>query len=701
MIVEIDGQQYDVPDDVTDDELNQLFPAPAAAAPAAPAAPAQPEGWSDWAARQGRGVTESLNRMGTRALTGPVDLPLAIGDALRNYFAGKIPGVTPSQGHNIGNAWLDATNTPRQAATAPGRFVEGMGTAALSGGMSGSSGFLGNVVRLAGMEATGEAGQAVGQRFGGDIGGIAGALLAPGALPVLARGAQYAGMQAVAPTLRRNENAPLNSQQIYDAAEATGVTPTAGLVGNQAAARLERAIGEVPFLGAGVKRAIENQKTDFDNSINRTGDAIQGDGPPVTPDVQSIGGTIQDAAGPAAARRLNEFGQERTGIISEAGESLPVDVGGTFNRAAALRDKDGASIAPGLNRVKGLLRSDKIETPQDRADVVPPPAAPVAPAGDIRLTPQQAQEVIRVFGNDPKIDPAALGAPGGSPVEYTAPIGPTRPEVPLSRLLGTRDAVGRNTSGERTLPKGAEKQLYGALTDDVKAAMDQVDPELSGRWTDFNQRYSTAMARELTSEGGDLRFMQDLGDRRTTRPDEVQRLVFGNKNNPVPMQAVSQNAPKAYQGAAAGQYLMEAGPTNGGRTGYAEFSPNTFLTNMSARERGGTLVPLVGDQAPRVYDQMDVAQAFRDAGRQENASGTAGTAFVQYALTNPASAIANLPQGALAGLFATSVLSNPEFAAAIAGRSKGIVPYVDLPRGVRTGYAAGNSALADLYASSP
>mgnify|MGYP001001505009 FL=1 len=74
---------------------------------------------------------------------------------------------------------------------------------------------------------------------------------------------------------------------------------------------------------------------------------------------------------------------------------------------------------------------------------------------------------------------------------------------------------------------------------------------------------------------------------------------------------------------------------------------------------------------------------------------------MQYALTNPASAIANLPQGALAGLFATSVLSNPEFAAAIAGRSKGLVPYVDLPRGVRTGYAAGNSALADLYASSP
>jgi len=641
MIVEIDGQQHDVPDDITEEELNQLFPAPAAA----PAAPAQPEGWGDYLKRQVMMWPQSMNRMATRAITGIPDLALATGAALRNSKVGQALGAVPTEGVNLGNMWLDATNTPRRGVHPVNDFVEGMGTAALSGGM-GSGGMVANAARLAGYQALGEAGQAAGQKVGGDLGGILGSMLAPGVVPVLARAAQYGGMQLAAPALRRDENSPLPSGQIYDALERQGIQPTVGLVGNQTAARLEKSVSEVPFLGSALRTVSNAQKTQFDNAINRAGDAIQGDGPPVAPDVQSIGGTLQDAAGASATRRLNEFGQERSGIVADAGESLPVDVGGTLNRMAALRDKDGAVLAPGLNRVKGLLNADKIRKPED-------------------------------------------------------PVGPTRPEVPLSRLLGTRDAVGRATSGERTLPKGAEKQVYGALTDDVKAAMDQVDPELSTRWTDFNQRYSTAMARELTSEGGDLRFMRDLGDRATMRPDEVQRFVFGNKSNPVPMQAVSQNAPKAYQGAASGQFLMEAGPTNGGRTGYSEFSPNTFLTNMSARETGGTLQPLVGDQAPRVFDLMDVAQAFRDAGRQENASGTAGTAFVQYALTNPAAVLANLPQGVLASIFTTGALTKPEFAQAVAGRSKGIVPYVDLPRGVRSGYAAGTGALADLYAGMP
>lgn len=633
MIVEIDGQQYDVPDDTTDEELNALFPAPAAA-------PA--EGWGGWLARQGRGMTESLNRVSTRALTGPVDLPLAIGDALRNALAGKIPGVTPSQGHSVGNAWLDATNTPRQAATAGGRFVEGMGTAALSGGMAGTSGVIGNVARLAGMEAAGEAGQAAGQKVGGDLGAILGAVATPGAVPALARAAQYGGMKLAAPALQRSENAPLTSGQIYDALARQGIQPTAGLVGNQTAARLEKSISEVPFLGSRLRTMANEQKTQFDNAVNRAGDAIQGDGPPVAPDIQSIGGTVQGAAGAAATRRLNEFGQERTGIINDAGPDLPIGVGGTFNRAGELRRKDGASIAAGLDRIKGLLRADATRT-----------AGP----------------------NGPAI------------------------EVPLSQLLGTRDAVGRATSGERTLPKGAEKQVYGALTDDVKSAMDRVDPELSSRWTDFNSRYSTAMNRVLTPESGDLRFMRDLAEMPTA--DRAQRAVFGNKNNPVPMEALRENAPGPYQGAAAGQFLMEAQPTNGGRTGYSEFSPNTLLTNMSARERGGTLQPLVGDQAPRVYDLMDIAQAFRDAGRQENASGTAGTAFIQYALTNPAAVLANLPQGVLASIFAGGLVTKPEFAQAIAGRSQGLVPYVDLPRAARTGYAGGQGALADLYASAP
>jgi hypothetical protein len=697
MIVEIDGQQHDVPDDITEEELNQLFPAPAAA----PAAPAQPEGWGDYLKRQVMMWPQSMNRMATRAITGIPDLALATGAALRNSKVGQALGAVPTEGVNLGNMWLDATNTPRRGVHPVNDFVEGMGTAALSGGM-GSGGMVANAARLAGYQALGEAGQAAGQKVGGDLGGILGSMLAPGVVPVLARAAQYGGMQLAAPALRRDENSPLPSGQIYDALERQGIQPTVGLVGNQTAARLEKSVSEVPFLGSALRTVSNAQKTQFDNAINRAGDAIQGDGPPVAPDVQSIGGTLQDAAGASATRRLNEFGQERSGIVADAGESLPVDVGGTLNRAAALRDKDGAVLAPGLNRVKGLLNADKIRKPEDTARALPEPEAPPPPPGDIRLTPQQAQELFRVFGNDlSKMDPAAIGGTPAAVERYSAPVGPTRPEVPLSRLLGTRDAVGRATSGERTLPKGAEKQVYGALTDDVKAAMDQVDPELSTRWTDFNQRYSTAMARELTSEGGDLRFMRDLGDRATMRPDEVQRLVFGNKSNPVPMQAVSQNAPKAYQGAASGQFLMEAGPTNGGRTGYSEFSPNTFLTNMSARETGGTLQPLVGDQAPRVFDLMDVAQAFRDAGRQENASGTAGTAFVQYALTNPAAVLANLPQGVLASIFTTGALTKPEFAQAVAGRSKGIVPYVDLPRGVRSGYAAGTGALADLYAGMP
>jgi hypothetical protein len=462
------------------------------------------------------GVNATIGRVATGVVGGIPDLAIKIQNAKLNPFdmvgAGvdrllgtqmpetKIPEVTP--------LLRQATGTPELPADASGarRLLEGAATVAAGGGAQGvgraiaatvpAGATAGTAAILPAVAATArnivapvvgsEVGGAVGEKLGGERGQVLGSLLgglagsAPSPSSLVER---YYGRQA------RPDAADIAAK-----AKAEGITPTAGMLGNEKIQDIERGISGkgTAFLSNPVVDARERTLVQMREAADRAA-ADRGAAHP-SPTPGTIGEHVLDTAEQTARGLRGESSAAQQALMDRVGPQSPVNVAGTY---AALKKEIG-SVSPDVAKPM-LARLDALEQmmPRDQTGRVV-----VGPGGEIN--------------------------------------------IPYERMKSWRSNLGRTTQTQESLATNNLKQVYGPATDAMR------ETAISRGVTPAEFDAAMEVTRTLKGSGGPVRYFEKIAGKEGTSGGRVGGLpperAFNrvvDEQNPEGLQRLEQHAPQA------------------------------------------------------------------------------------------------------------------------------------------------------------
>jgi hypothetical protein len=218
-------------------------------------------------------------------------------------------------------------------------------------------------------------------------------------------------------------------------------------------------------------------------------------------------------------------------------------------------------------------------------------------------------------------------------------------QIPFAALQRVRGLVGEklsNPSIASDVPTAQLKQLYGALSDDIRAAAGKAGPEAQQAFQRANKYYSAGMGR---MEG----TLEPLV--RNKVPEKVfDAIVRGGKSGPTQIRTVMRSLTPEQQDVVTGAVIRRMGtavPSQQGAEG-AEFSFNSLLTQWNQLDKGAK--DAMFKRGRNVVMGQDLDALARYAERVKEAS---------KAFANPSGTSGATIGGTLGLLSAGSVVASP------------------------------------------
>lgn len=538
------------------------------------------------------GVMDAIGRElglgGRAAIRGVYDLTTLFGGDLLNAAESKVRGA-PVRTQRQNADWLadklglpyPETLTERVGGDVTGALVGGGGLLGIGRGLATRTpGLLQGVGEaLSAQPATQVAGNVTGSSAAGvtrESGGGTGAQLTAGLLGGLAPGVGlYAGASGVRGAVRGGE---AGRQQLERAAadfRAAGTTPTVGQAsGNPAIRATEVALSRLPG-GAGViARKAQQQAEEIGAGVRGLADELAPGADPTT-----AGRAIrQGIVGPGGFA-------ERTGAVSNRLYSTlddiippatPVDVPRTV---AALDDLN--PVIPGAPNLTPLFQNSRIAAIKEAA------LADAAPSG------------------------------GGL-------MGVTSPRLPYQGVQKTRTLVGKelqNANFASDVPVGDWRQLYGGLSDDMRAAAQAQGPEAARAFKRANDYFRATQSRNEA-----IRHVVNQDT-----PEAIfTAATSGTDKGATTLNALMKSLPDKSRREVAAAVLDRMGRAVGSQQNAegTAFSTQTFLTNwakLSPRARSVLFDRFGADFRRRVESITRVSDNLREGSKiYANPSGTSG-----------------------------------------------------------------------------
>ena len=488
----------------------------------------------------------------------------------------KIPEITPLLRQATGTPEL-----PEDASTAR-HFLEGAAQVAGSGGARGvglaiqgaptataailpAAGAVGRniVAPIVGSTVGANVGEAIGgekgQVIGSVVGGMAGNMPSPSGMVE-----RYYGRQARP-----------DAANIAAAAERQGITPTAGMLGNERIQDLERSIAgrSTGPLPNPVVNARERTLVQMREAADRAAAARGGTHP--APTAGTIGENVLSTAEQTAQNLRGQSSAVQGGLMGRIGPDAPVNVAGTY---AALQEQIGRTSPDVATPMRARLSALEEMMPRDQAGRVI-----TGPNGEIN--------------------------------------------IPYQRIKDWRSNLGRGTQTQEPVRAGHLDQIYGPITDAMRetAISQGVHP------AEFDA--AMGVTRSLTGSGGPVRALEKIAGKEGTAgrvgampPERAFNRVV-DEQNPAGLQLLEQHAPGALDRIAGDTLRMRSQETLGqGGTG-GTGAPIEGVRGGGARGAAnfanwwGTMAPesqriLGGNQRPAMEDVSQSATAFNYPTRQ-------------------------------------------------------------------------------------
>ena len=377
----------------------------------------------------------------------------------------------------------------------------------------------------------GPVGRTVAGLLGGGVGAL-GSAAAAGARGIVRGGAQgQAAMQG----------------RLADAA-ANGTNLTAGQAGGSSAVQYLEGVSSKGWGGGPINKAAEAQNESLGNSVNRIVSNLtpSGDASPMTAGSAIIKGigdnkTPGSAFGNMHAAESDAYNK----LDSLVHPDTPIDMSGTLAKLDSL-----AAPTPGAANTTGSLTSSKISRMRDdlRADL----EASQQPGG-------AAQKPLYTAGGNPPALPAGA--------------------LPYSAARALRSAVGNSIdwgfAPADPATNGGLKQVYGALSGDLKSGASAVSPEASGAANAANRLYA---ANQATREA-----LTPIVDRAGGPEAVYQAATNGTKQGATKISQVMTALNPDQQNLVRATVLSRLGravPSSQNAEGSA-FSPSTYLSNWN------------------------------------------------------------------------------------------------------------------------
>jgi hypothetical protein len=506
------------------------------------------------------GVTRTFNGRvpslaeGLRSTMGIPELPPEASNARRLAEAGMTGLVTG------GRSILDAVRSAPSAGQAAIDVAKAAGRTA--------------VLPTAGAEV----GSRIGEKVGGDEGRFFGSVIggaAAGNLPRLAtRGMeQYYGAQA------RPDAADIAARAAQE-----GVTPTAGMLGNEKIQSAERQMAGARGSSGVISDARERALVQMREAADRAASNRGATDPSPTPG--TIGQTIVDTADQTGQNLRQRSSDVQQAMYDRVGNA-PVNVAQTY---AALRSQIGSTDPITARPMQARLDALEQMMPRDKTGRVV-----IGPGGEIN--------------------------------------------VPLGAFKDWRGGLGRQSQTLEAVPGGHLDQIYGPATDAMREAA--ISQGVSPAEFDMTQ----GVTRGLIGSGGPVNYFEKISGKEGTSGGQVggmtpegafSHVVKGGEQNPQRLQQFEQHAdPKAVAqiagdtlrqraqstlgaGGSGGTGAPVEGIRGGGAAGARNFA--NWWENMTPEARR----ILGGNQQPTMENLAELAGAFNYPTRQTGLTRAVG-----------------------------------------------------------------------------
>ena len=261
-------------------------------------------------------------------------------------------------------------------------------------------------------------------------------------------------------------------------------------------------------------------------------------------------------------------------------------------------------------------------------------------------------------------------------------------DIPFSALKGLRSKIGEKLSSVQlmsTVSQGQYKRIYGALTEDLRAAAEEAGPKAVNAFNRAN-KYTRALHSRMER-------LQSFISK--NEPEKIFRAAFeGSDIGATRLRTVMQSIPEQEQKAVASSFISRMGRALPGQQDEAGdiFSTERFLTNWNrlSPEARTTLFGRFGDKYQRDMQKIaETAAKIREGSRVlANPSGTAvgGTQTMTYLAT--AGSLGAGKYGIVTGIAAVAIggnalgraFINPKFVSWLARNSE--IPTSAIPAAI-------------------
>lgn len=547
---------------------------------------------AEWTGSAARGVF--------RGVAGAADIvPNAINAA--NYvesrlptFSGRqreAPEMLPTPFSDLMNKYLDVVDVKKKN-TAGGRLLEDVGVGVGGGGIGGLQGAL--------MGVSGSASAGLAREAGG------------GPLTQMAAGA----LGGVAAGARRPAASNLKISRNIRSFENAGTTPTLGqATENPALMGVESALSKMPGGREALSGKAKTQQAEIGQKIENMSTGLSGKTSAETTG-RAIESGIADKHNPDSFVSRSQAKQGK--LYSKMDRFLPLETPVKVNNYKAILDKM-TRVTPGAEKTSGakLLTNPTIEDLSARLkeDLIKIPAEPA----------KQVADEMGNFSLRPA-EPAII-----------------KNELPYSAIKDLRSRVGEKLQdsvlGGGDASHAELKQLYGALSEDMKAAAKEAGPEAYAAFERANN-YTRAYHDRLDT-------MKNVVERNGGGEKIFNAAISGTADGATKFRAVMKSLDPETQKAFSATILRRLGKATPGRQNDlgTEFSTETFLTNwnkLSPEAKQVMAMPMSRTYRNDMDSIAKVASNLREGSKvYANPSGTAGagaatltTGGIMYALVS-------------------------------------------------------------------
>lgn len=595
-------------------------------------------------AKKERSVTDSIGRQLGLTLRAGVEGITALPNMFGNAF-GLRSSEAVSKGLTRIGVPEPANAIERVANTVAGAMAGAGGQAKLAGLAAQGSTGAGRLIaeKLAegpGMQiassASGSGGGAVAKEQGVGPGGQMLATIAGGMAPAVI---QAGGSAAVRGLLRGGEEGRLKTAENLKTFADAGTTPTVGQATESRSSRLaETMMGKTPGSAGVMANKAKQEAQDIGGRVGEMADSLSLKAG-AAPAGREIKQGIEGAGG-----FIENFKAKQAALYDNLDKYIAPDTQVPAVNALAKINELTKPIA-GAKETSALLQTPKIGT------------IGTALAKDAGAKPSQPI-LSSLLGPDGKliVQGHTLAQPGG---------------IPYQALKELRTAVGAkitNPSMMDDIPTGQWKQLYGALSEDLRGAAKAAGPEAE---TAFNRANAFTKAGHARIEN----VLQPIIKK--ADPEDIFRAATsGMQEGATTIQGVMKSIPDKSRRAVSATVLNRMGLAQAGKqdaTGEI-FSPETFLTNWNkmSPDAKTTLFSRYGLDFNKNLDQVAKVTANLREGNKifANPSGTEaamtsklGIAGIIWGLLfgHPASSVALAGGMGASHVGAKYLMTNPAF----------------------------------------